>query len=197
MSRILCVDSRRINLTSRGSAREAQVRKSSAAGGTALFFAAAPGVVAGAVPWALTGWRLAGDLPAWLRVVGGAVTFVAAVLLVHSFARFVIEGSGTPAPPAPTERLVVGGLYRYVRNPMYLAVLGAVLGQALLLGQAVLVAYAVVLLAAVVSFVRWYEEPTLSERFGPAYDDHRASVPGWIPRLSRRPTPLGHGHGSR
>jgi protein-S-isoprenylcysteine O-methyltransferase Ste14 len=173
------------------------VRKVSAAGGTALFFAAAPGVVAGAVPWALTGWRLAGNVPAGLRWVGGAVTFVAAVLLIHSFARFVIEGSGTPAPSAPTDRLVVGGLYRYVRNPMYLAVLSAVLGQALLLGQAVLVPYAVVVLAAVVSFVRWYEEPTLRRRFGPAYDSYRASVPGWFPRLSSPATPLGHGHGSR
>src|SRR4051812_24020364 len=135
---------------------------------------------------------MARTLPAWVRGVGGAVTFVAAVLLIHSFARFVIEGSGTPAPPAPTEHLVVGGLYRYVRNPMYLAVLGAVLGQALLLGQPVLVGYAVVVLAALVSFVRWYEEPTLSERYGPEYDSHRASVPGWIPRLSSPATPLGH-----
>jgi protein-S-isoprenylcysteine O-methyltransferase Ste14 len=173
------------------------MRKVSAAGGTALFFAAAPGVVAGVVPWALTDWRVAGNVPAGLRAVGGAVTFVAAVLLIHSFVRFVIEGSGTPAPPAPTERLVVGGLYRYVRNPMYLAVLAAVLGQALLLGQAVLLPYAVVLLAAVVSFVRWYEEPTLRQRFGPAYDSYRASVPGWFPRLSAHATPLGHGHGSR
>src|SRR3954453_15360523 len=173
------------------------MRKVSAAGGTALFFAAAPGVVAGAVPWALTGWRLAGNLPTGVRWVGGAVTFVAAVLLMHSFARFVIEGSGTPAPSAPTERLVVGGLYRYVRNPMYLAVLAAVLGQALLLGQAVLVPYAVVLLAAVRSFARRYEKPTLPQRFGPAYDNYRASVPGWVPRLSAHATPLGHGHGSR
>ena len=162
------------------------MRTVSAAGHTALFFAAAPGVVAGAVPWALTGWRLAGDVPVGLRWVGGAVTSVAAVLLVHSFVRFVVEGSGTPAPSAPTERLVVGGLYRYVRNPMYLAVLSAILGQALLLGQAVLVPYAAVVLAAVASFVHWYEEPTLSERFGPAYDHYRASVPGWIPRLHAR-----------
>jgi protein-S-isoprenylcysteine O-methyltransferase Ste14 len=167
------------------------VRKVSAASGTALFFAAAPGVVAGALPWALTGWRPAGDLPAGLRVVGGAVTFVAAALLIHSFARFVIEGSGTPAPSSPTERLVVGGLYRYVRNPMYLAVLSAILGQALLFGQVVLVPYAVVVLAAVVSFVRWYEEPTLSERFGPEYDRYRASVPGWFPRLPSAATPPG------
>ncbi len=173
------------------------MHKVSAASGTALFFAAAPGVVAGAVPWALTGWRPAGDLASGLRAVGGAVTFVAAALLIHSFARFVIEGAGTPAPTAPTEHLVVGGLYRYVRNPMYLAVLSAVLGQALLLGQAVLVPYAVVLLVAFVSFVRWYEEPTLRRRFGEAYDGYRASVPGWFPRLFSHAAPLGHGRGSR
>jgi protein-S-isoprenylcysteine O-methyltransferase Ste14 len=173
------------------------MRTASAAGGTALFFAAAPGVVAGVVPWALTDWQTAGDLPPWLRAVGGVVTFVAAVLLVHSFVRFVIEGSGTPAPPAPTEHLVVGGLYRYVRNPMYLAVLSAILGQALLLGQVVLVPYAVVVAVAVVSFVRGYEEPTLRERFGPAYDSYRESVPGWFPRLSTKGAPTGHHHRSR
>jgi protein-S-isoprenylcysteine O-methyltransferase Ste14 len=162
------------------------MRKVSAAGGAALFFAMAPGVVAGVIPWALTGWQMAGDLPPWLRGMGGAVTGVASVLLVHSFARFVLEGSGTPSPSAPTETLVVGGLYRYVRNPMYLAVLSAVLGQALLLGQVVLVVYDVVVLAAVVSFVRGYEEPTLSERYGPAYESYRASVPGWLPRFRPR-----------
>jgi protein-S-isoprenylcysteine O-methyltransferase Ste14 len=188
--------SRGISLSGPGSG-EVQVRTVTAASGTALFFAAAPGVVAGAVPLALTGWRVEGDLPTWLRAVGGAVTLVAAGLLIHSFVRFVVEGAGTPAPSAPTEHLVVGGLYRYVRNPMYLAVLSAILGQALLLGQAVLVPYALVVLAAVVSFVHWYEEPTLSERFGPEYDDYRASVPGWLPRLSSRGRGLERGHGSR
>lgn len=104
-----------------------------------------------------------------------------------------LSATGTPAPAAPTERLVADGLHRYVRNPMYLAVLSAVLGQALLLGQAVLVPYAAVVLATVASSVRWYEEPTLRERFGPAYDDYRGSVPGWIPRLPSRSRPLRHG----
>jgi len=71
-----------------------------------------------------------------LLVVAGGI------VLVQAFARFVREGAGTPAPVAPTERLVVGGLYRYVRNPMYLAVAATIVGQALLLGSAVLLAYA-------------------------------------------------------
>jgi protein-S-isoprenylcysteine O-methyltransferase Ste14 len=161
------------------------MRKVSAASGTALFFALAPGVVAGLGPWWLTGWRFHA-LPAWfvpVRVVGGVVLVVSLVVLVSAFVRFVVEGLGTPAPVAPTERLVVGGLYRYVRNPMYLAVLGAILGQAALLAQPSLVVYAVLCGAAMVLFVRWYEEPTLSRQYGESYAEYRAGVPGWWPRL--------------
>jgi protein-S-isoprenylcysteine O-methyltransferase Ste14 len=94
----------------------------------------------------------------------------------------VAEGVGTPAPVAPTRELVVGGLYRYVRNPMYLAVLAAIVGQALVLGRLVLLAYAAVVAAAFVTFVRWYEEPTLAWQFGDRYQAYRAAVPGWWPR---------------
>src|SRR5215467_7357831 len=77
---------------------------------------------------------------------GSTAFFVLApgvVVLIHAFARFILEGIGTPAPVAPTERLVVGGLYRYVRNPMYLAVVACIVGQALALGQPALLLYAV------------------------------------------------------
>jgi len=100
----------------------------------------------------------------------------------HAFARFVAEGVGTPAPVAPTRELVVGGLYRYVRNPVYLAVLAAIAGQALVLGRLVLVPYAAVVAAAFVAFVHWYEEPTLARQFGDRYQVYRAAVPGWWPR---------------
>ncbi|HYX77279.1 MAG TPA: isoprenylcysteine carboxylmethyltransferase family protein, partial [Gaiellaceae bacterium] len=106
-------------------------------------------------------------------------------VVVESFARFAIDGIGTPAPVAPTQRLVVRGLYRYVRNPMYLAVAAVILGQAAVLGRWVLVAYALVFGVAVWSFVHWYEEPTLQRQFGREYDDYRAEVPGWWPRRPR------------
>jgi len=106
-------------------------------------------------------------------------------VLVHAFVRFVREGLGTPMPAAPTENLVVGGLYRYVRNPMYVAVTATVFGQALLLDQPVLLVYGALLWLAFALFVRAYEEPTLRERYGESYDEYRRTVPAWIPRPTR------------
>jgi len=158
------------------------MRKSVAAVGTSIFFVLAPGLVAGLVPWWLTGWRMRPTaLP--LRVVGLVLLAAGIPVLVSAFVRFVREGAGTPAPVAPTEHLVVGGLYRYVRNPMYLAVLAVIVGQALLLGQPRLLVYAAIAGAAMVAFVLGYEEPTLRRQFGPEYDAYRRAVPGWWPRL--------------
>jgi protein-S-isoprenylcysteine O-methyltransferase Ste14 len=156
----------------------------SAAAGTAAFFVLAPGVVAGLVPWLLTGWEVEEPLPYWLplRVVGAVLLVVGVAVLVHAFVRFVVEGLGTPAPVAPTERLVVGGLYRYVRNPMYVAVEGTIVGQALLLGQLGLLVYAAFVGVAFAAFVHWYEEPTLLRQFGAEYDAYRRAVPAWWPR---------------
>jgi protein-S-isoprenylcysteine O-methyltransferase Ste14 len=104
-------------------------------------------------------------------------------VLVQTFARFVREGLGTPAPVAPTGTLVVGGLYRHVRNPMYLAVLATIVGQALWFGQPILLGYAALVWVVVASFVRFYEEPHLTGRFGADYRAYRAAVPAWIPLL--------------
>jgi protein-S-isoprenylcysteine O-methyltransferase Ste14 len=142
----------------------------------------APGVVAGVIPWLLTGWEMEpAALP--VRIVGGALIVLGLGFLLHAFARFVFEGLGTPAPVAPTERLVVGGVYRYVRNPMYLAVAATIVGQALLLGRFELLIYAAAFLAVVYGFVRFHEEPTLRRQFGRTYEDYRRAVPGWLPRL--------------
>lgn len=158
------------------------MRARAAALGSSLFFALAPGVVAGVVPWWITRWRFA-PAPPGERVVGGVLIAAALPVLVAAFARFVREGRGTPAPIAPTERLVVGGLYRYVRNPMYLAVLAAIVGQAALFGQPRLFWWAGFVAVAVVSFVKLYEEPTLLRRHGEAYARYRREVPGWWPRF--------------
>jgi protein-S-isoprenylcysteine O-methyltransferase Ste14 len=148
----------------------------------------APGIAAGLLPWWLTRWEMEEPLPFWLpfRIVGFAVLAAGAGVLLHAFARFVMEGIGTPAPVAPPERLVVGGLYRYVRNPMYLAVAATLVGQALALGKLVLLPYAAAFVALTSVFVHWYEEPALRRRFGEQYEAYRREVPGWWPRLSRR-----------
>jgi protein-S-isoprenylcysteine O-methyltransferase Ste14 len=102
---------------------------------------------------------------------------------VPAFVRFVAEGAGTPAPVAPTRRLVIGGLYRHVRNPMYLAVVATIVGQALVLAQPALLGYAVAVAAGMVAFVHGYEEPTLERQFGEQYQAYRRAVPAWWPRL--------------
>jgi protein-S-isoprenylcysteine O-methyltransferase Ste14 len=146
--------------------------------------------VAGLVPWLLTSWRFDTPVFGWqaTRWVGAFVLVASAGCLVHAFIRFVLDGLGTPAPVAPTERLVVTGAYRYVRNPMYLAVTGAILGQALLFGQMSLLAYAALFLAVTAAFVRWYEEPTLARQFPVEYAAYRSNVPGWWPRRHPWPT---------
>ena len=153
-----------------------------AALGSTFFLLVAPGVVAGLVPWLLTGWET-GDAALLLQVLGALLIAAGTVVLLEAFVRFVVEGTGTPAPVAPTAQLVVGGPYRHVRNPMYLAVGATIVGQALLLGRPVLLAYAAAFFVAVVAFVRGYEEPTLARRFGARYEEYRRAVPGWRPRL--------------
>jgi protein-S-isoprenylcysteine O-methyltransferase Ste14 len=155
--------------------------------GSLVFLAVVPGVVAGLIPWLLTGWEVREPLPYWapLRVAGLLLLATGVGALLEAFARFAVEGLGTPAPVAPTERLVVGGLYRYVRNPMYVAVEATIVGQALLLGQPILLLYAAAFAVAVAAFVHWYEEPTLRRQFGEEYERYRTAVPAWLPR--RRP----------
>jgi protein-S-isoprenylcysteine O-methyltransferase Ste14 len=156
-----------------------------AALGSLLFLVVAPGVVAGLIPWLLTGWDAADDVPVIVVAAGIVLTGSGVAVLLHAFARFVAEGLGTPAPVAPTQRLVIGGLYRYVRNPMYLAVAATIVGQALILGRPGLLLYALAFLLTVAAFVRFYEEPTLARRYGAEYDAYCRAVPGWWPRLRR------------
>jgi protein-S-isoprenylcysteine O-methyltransferase Ste14 len=158
------------------------MRRLKAALGSAVFLVVAPGVVAGLVPWLLTGWE-SNDPPDVVAWLGGALAVAGVAVLLHAFARFVVEGLGTPAPVAPTQRLVVGGLYRHVRNPMYVAVAATIVGQALLLGRPALVLYAALFWLVVATFVHAYEEPTLSARYGEEYAAYRRAVPAWRPRL--------------
>jgi protein-S-isoprenylcysteine O-methyltransferase Ste14 len=165
--------------------RGVAMRRPIAAVGSALFFLVGPGIVVGLIPWLLTGWQMREPVPYWapMRVIGVILLAAGLIALIQAFVRFVVEGFGTPAPVAAPERLVVGGVYRYVRNPMYVAILAAIVGQTLLLGRLGLLLYAAVAWLVVAAFVRFYEEPTLTRRFGADYEAYRRAVPAWWPRL--------------
>jgi protein-S-isoprenylcysteine O-methyltransferase Ste14 len=157
-----------------------------AAVGSAIFFVVAPGIVAGLVPWLISGWDVRWPISGFGVVVmalGSALLAVAILVLIRNFIRFVVEGRGTPSPVRQTERLVVGGDYRFVRNPMYLAVIAAILGQAMIFGSLALLIYALAVWAMMASFVRWYEEPLLQTRYGEEYRRYRQGVRAWVPRL--------------
>jgi len=153
--------------------------------GSLLFFVLAPGTVAGWVPYWLTRWRVESPFlgVAALRVVGGLLVCAGLASVVESFLRFALVGFGTPAPVAPTRHLVVSGQYRHVRNPMYVAVVATILGQALAFGSLALLQYAAVVWLAFHAFVRLYEEPTLAAQFGASYHEYRRHVRRWWPRL--------------
>ena len=105
--------------------------------GSVFFLLIAPGTVAGLVPWWISGWRMRAALLHFspFRWLGVLLIVAGLPLLLDSFARFALKGLGTPAPVFPTRHLVVSGLYRYVRNPMYLAVAAVIVGQGLMLGM--------------------------------------------------------------
>jgi len=149
--------------------------------GTIVFVALVPGTVIGLIPYALSGWRLAEAAP--LRWAGACLMLLALPVFVDFLVRFVREGRGTPAPGADPERLVVGGVYRYVRNPGYVGVLGLIVGQGLLFGSAAVLAHAAIMALAFHVFVVFHEEPHLRRKFGADYEEYARRVPRWLPRL--------------
>jgi protein-S-isoprenylcysteine O-methyltransferase Ste14 len=161
-------------------------QRSKAIAGSVLFLCVAPGVVAGLIPWWISGYEMQPALLGLepIRWLGILLLGLGAVLLGETFARFALQGLGTPAPIAPTRTLVVTGSYRFVRNPMYVAVIALILGQALWLGSLWTLGYGLLVWLTVHLFVLAYEEPTLSRTFGAQYAQYRANVRRWIPRLT-------------
>jgi len=165
------------------------MRRALAVLGTAVFLVLAPGMVAGLVPWWISGWRFASTGVWWLplQILGGVLATAGALVLSDSFIRFAIKGLGTPAPVFPTRYLVVTGLYRYVRNPMYIAVVAIIAGQGLILANMRVLEYGAFVWVCFHLFVLAYEEPTLQASFGPEYEAFCRGVSRWIPRLSPWP----------
>ena len=163
--------------------------------GSVLFLFVAPGTVVGLVPWWISKWKVLPTPPGFLvvQLIGILMLAVSVLILLEAFARFALQGIGTPAPVSPTRHLVVTGFYRFVRNPMYVAVVAAILGQSMILANLMLVLYAAVVWIVTNLFVVIYEEPTLRRKFGNEYADFRANVPRWIPRLRPWSGPAGRG----
>lgn len=156
---------------------------------TLVSFPTGPGVVLVLVPWLITHFQEAAQpWPVAVRALGVALIAAGAMVNVTTFVWFPLEGSGVPWPtnPPSSRKVMVGGPYRYVRNPMYVSFFVAIIGEALLLSRPGLLIYLPVLVVFVVAFVRWYEEPTMAKRFGAEYDAYRKQVHAWWPIPRRR-----------
>lgn len=160
------------------------MRRPAAILGSFFFLLLAPGSVAGLVPWWISRWRVQIPLlgTSVFRVVGILLIVLGMPMLFDSFLRFALDGFGTPAPVLPTKHLVVTGLYRYVRNPMYVGVSAIIFGQGLFFGNVRVLEYGLLIWLAFHLFVLAYEEPKLKKAFGEEYSEFCRSVPRWIPR---------------
>lgn len=166
--------------------KEYRGRRVASVVGSVVFLLAAPGTVAGLAPWWIGRWKVHAAFAGFgvVQVAGALLIVLGLVFVVETFARFALEGLGTPAPVMPTRHLVVTGSYRFVRNPMYFAVLALILGQALVFGDLGIGIYALCVWAGFTAFVQLYEEPTLQRTFPGKYAEFYAHVPRWIPRLT-------------
>jgi len=160
------------------------MRKFFATLGSAIFLILAPGFVAGLVPWWISKRGTDATPLGWpLKGLGILLIAAGATVLLDSFVRFALQGLGTPAPVFPTKHLVITGLYRYVRNPMYVAVVSIILGQSLFFGNLRVLEYGVAVWLMFHLFVLLYEEPTLRATFPGEYKEYCDKVPRWLPRL--------------
>lgn len=153
--------------------------------GSAIFLVIAPGIVAVYLPWLISRWQVGAPVlgTSASRIIGVLLIVAGIPVLLDSFARFALQGLGTPAPIFPTRHLVVSGFFRYVRNPMYVAVASLILGQGLFFGSIRLLEYGIAVCLGFCLFVLIYEEPHLRKSYGSQYEEFCANVPRWIPRL--------------
>ncbi len=154
--------------------------------GTLVHTVLMPGMVIVGFPYLLYGSNLDTPLPALpgLGLAGAALIVVGLAIGSWCTWEFIFSGRGTPNPLDPPRFLVAGGLYRYVRNPMYIGVLAIILGEGLWFGSLAIVLYTGVVFLVFNLFVFLYEEPTLRRMFGAAYEQYCTSVPRWWPRRS-------------
>lgn len=136
------------------------------------------------VPFWITRFRIPASEPVWQIVIAVVLIVAGTMLAFESMKRFVVVGRGTLVPAVPTEHLIVSGMYRLVRNPMYLGLLIALCGEMLLFRSIGLVELGVIFWLASHLFICYYEEPTLTMRYGDEFRRFKRNVRRWLPRLS-------------
>jgi protein-S-isoprenylcysteine O-methyltransferase Ste14 len=141
-----------------------------------------PAIVLVFVPLAITHFRLPAGAPRWQALAADLLIVAGLVPLLESIWRFIVVGRGTLVPVMPPEHLVVSGLYRYVRNPMYVGVLVVIAGESLLFRNRAMVIHLVAVCVAFNLFVRLYEEPKLTATYPAEYPRYQSHVPRWWPR---------------
>ena len=144
-----------------------------------------PGTVAVLIPYWLISSRDAGAAARYplLRFAGAPLIIAGAAVLLWCIWDFFASGRGTISPIDPPKHLVVRGLYRYVRNPMYVAVIIVMLGEAIFFMSTSVLIEAAVFFGFANAFVMLYEEPTLRRKFGESYGEYKRSAGRWIPKL--------------
>ena len=152
-------------------------------------FLGGPGLVLVLMPWYITHFRIPADESPVRIVAATTIVVLGLIPLFESIVRFVVKGRGTLVPAIPTEHLVISGLYRFVRNPMYIGVITALLGEALLFRRRHMLVYTAIVWLLMHAFVCLYEEPILAHKYGEEYSRYKRKVPCWIPRVTARTTP--------
>lgn len=153
---------------------------------TLLFTVLVPGTVAVGIPYLLlaSGIGSVYDIGGF-KFIGIVPIALGVVFYIWTAGDFVLMGRGTPAPLDPPRRLVSRGLYRIVRNPMYIGVLLMLIGEGVFFGSLAILVYAILIWSVNHLFIIFYEEPTLRKKFGAAYLEYCRVVPRWIPKLKR------------
>ena len=129
-------------------------------------------------------WGIHPAIRPTLSIIGAVLSLAGFGLAATTIRQFATVGRGTLAPWNPTEKLVVQGVYRYVRNPMISGVMGVLLGEAMISASVAILIWFCVFVLSNTSYIPLYEEPGLVKRFGDEYEVYRRNVPRWIPRLT-------------
>lgn len=148
-----------------------------------IFTILQPGLVAGYFPWLIGReefiYRIEQPFSTQQHL-GIGISAVGFAIMISCIVRFAVEGKGTLSPADPTKRLVIKGLYTYSRNPMYVGVMGLLIGESVFTQSSVLWVYSILIFAAFNLYIVFFEEPRLRRDFGKEYGEYCAKVRRWM-----------------